>query len=178
MKFFAAIFFAAFSASAQTNLAPAAIADTAMVETNLPISAGQHAEQVRAKCLEGRRLVCGRILQILPNGLVVESGYPDLLRPPLNSSWLIPGSVSVTRLADAVEGGEPGSVCIGTVFLTNFPKARGPLPKPKRYDFVALLGYPTGQYTYTSVGTVQKTVRRFSGDLAEAVNLNVAAEKK
>jgi hypothetical protein len=175
MKFFAAIFFVAINVSAQTNFAPAHDANPA---TNPPVLAGQHAEQIRVQCLASRRLICGRILQILPNGLVVESGYPDLLRPPLNSSWLIPGDVSVHRPTNLVEGSEPGTMCVGTVFLTELPKSRDAVAKPKRYDFVALLGDPAGVYTYTSVGTVQKAVRRFSGDLAQAVNINVAAEKK
>jgi len=43
------------------------------------------------------------------------------------------------------------------------------------YDYVILLGYPAGQHTYTSVGDLKKTVRRFSADLQKAVKLNLAA---
>jgi len=32
-------------------------------------------------CIEGRRRICGKVLQIVPEGLVVESGYVGLLRP-------------------------------------------------------------------------------------------------
>src|SRR6185295_11177900 len=69
----------------------------------------EYSEQVRAKCLEGRRMICGRILRVLPDGLVVESGYTELLRPPLKTSWLVPGSATVTRAPGLVEGREPGS---------------------------------------------------------------------
>ena len=87
-------------------------------------------------------MICGKILRVLPEGLVVESGYTDLLRPPLTDSWLVPGTVAATRTPNLVESREPGSVCVGTVFLTDLPKARGKKPKP--FDFVILLAYPAG----------------------------------
>lgn len=55
--------------------------------TNLDL----RAEQIRAAGIQGRRSICGRILKILPDGLVVESGYTSLLRPELSHSWLVPG---------------------------------------------------------------------------------------
>jgi len=67
---------------------------------------------------------------VLPDGLVVDSGYTDLLRPPLNKSWLIPGSVVASRAANVIEGREPESVCVGLVFLEDIPKARGAAGKP------------------------------------------------
>ena len=64
-----------------------------------------------------------------------------------------------------------GAICIGPVFLTDLPKSRG--NKPKQYDYVIIEGYPAGQFTYHSVGTVQHTVRRFSAQLVKAVELNL-----
>jgi hypothetical protein len=130
-------------------------------------------EKIRADCVQGRRIICGRIMKILPDGLVVESGYTNLMRPPLDKSWLIPGTVEATRAANLVEATEPGSVCVGLVFLTSLPKSR--LAKPHAYDYVVIQAYPAGRYTYTSVGTIQRTVRRFSAALATAVKLNRAA---
>jgi hypothetical protein len=177
-KFFATLLFAASSLSAQNNNFQATNAAAAVkVETNAPPSNFQRAEATRAKCLQGRRIICGKILKILPGGLVVDSGYSDLLRTPLSKSWLIPGRVTASRGANLVEGREPESVCVGVVFLTDSPKALGGA-KPKVYDYASLLAYPTGQCTYTSVGTVQKTVRRFSASLLKAVSLNFEAEKK
>jgi len=63
------------------------------------------------------------------------------------------------------------------VYLTDFPKSRGAAAKPRQYDYVHLLAYPTGQYTYTSVGEIKKTVRAFSADILKAVSLKLAAEK-
>ena len=173
-KLFATLLLAAFNLSAQNSDFPVTSA-AAKTETNAPSSNAQRAEQMRAKCLQGRRLICGKILKVLPGGLVVDSGYTDLLRPPLNKSWLVSGRVVASRPASLVESREPESVCVGVVFLTDIPKSRGAGAKPKPYDYVSLLAYPTGLYTYISVGTVQKTVRRFSANLLKAVNLNVEA---
>jgi hypothetical protein len=167
MKLFAGIFFAAISAFAQTNDSSA---------TNSALAAFQHAEQVRAECLQGRRQICGKILRVLPEGLVVESGYADLLRPPLTDSWLVSGTATSTMTPNLIEQKDPGAVCVGTIFLSDLPKARG--KKPKAFDYVILTGYPAGEHTYTSVGTVQKTARHFTGNVAAAVKLRLAAEQQ
>ena len=143
-----------------------------------PLSPAQRGEQIRAECVRGRRLICGRILEVLPDGLVVDSGYTGLLHPPLNKSWLVPGSVVANRPANMIEGREPESVCVGIVFLTDIPKTRGSARKPKPYDYVVLMGYPAGLHTHISAGTVQKTVRRFSVNILNAVKLNFEAEEK
>lgn len=178
MKIIAAIMFAAFSVSAQDKDFAGTNAAAATVATNPPPSAVQRAEQIRAECIQGRRIICGKILKVLPDGLVVESGYTGLLHPPLNKSWLISGSVTASRPVNLVESRAPGSVCVGVVFLTNIPRLRGTSAKPRRYDYVSLLGYPAGQYTYASVGTVKKTVRRFSANLVKAVHLNFETAEK
>ena len=130
-------------------------------------------EKIREECIQGRRTICGRILKVLPDGLVVESGYTNLLRPPLDKSWLAPGTVQATRAPNLVEANEPGCVCVGLVFLTDIPKSRSAKPKP--YDYIVIQGYPAGQYTYTSVGTTQRTVRRFSALLQTAILVNRGA---
>ena len=117
-------------------------------------------------------MICGRILRVLPEGLVVESGYTNLLRAPLTTSWLAPGTVEASLAPNFLESNEPDAVCAGQVFLTDLPRSRGAKPHP--YDYVIIRGYPTGQFTYTSVGTVQRTVRRFSASLEQAVKLNYA----
>ena len=124
----------------------------------------QKSEQMRNACINGRRRICGRVMQIVPEGLVVESGYTNLLREPLTKSWLVPGTVVASRAENLVESKEPGALCVGTVFITNLPRG-----KPRQFDFVILAGYPCGEFTYSSVGSVRKTVRRFSANLDKAV---------
>jgi hypothetical protein len=170
------------NARAQTN--GAATTNRADGNTNSPatntLTSFQQArafeeatEKIRDDCIQGRRIICGRILKILPDGLVVDSGYTNLMRPPLSKNWLIPGAVQTERAANLVEGREPGCVCVGLVFLTDLPKSRS--AKPRLYDYVVVQAYPTGHYTYTSVGTIQRTVRRFGTKLANAILVNRAA---
>lgn len=156
-----------FSATAQSN-APATIPAT----PSNPVSNLELSEQWRAKCIAERRSIRGKILRIFPNGILVESGYTNLLRQPLTKSWLVPGTVTATLAENLVESREPGALCVGTIFVTDLPRG-----KPKQYDYVILAGYPTGEFTYTSVGTVRKTVRRFSANLDKAVRTNLAETK-
>ncbi|HEY3860406.1 MAG TPA: chitobiase/beta-hexosaminidase C-terminal domain-containing protein [Verrucomicrobiae bacterium] len=129
------------------------------------------AEKIRSECIEGRRYVCGRVLQIVKEGIVVDSGYPSLLQPPLNHSWLTRANVAPTRPAALVEGKEPDSIAVGLVFLTDLPRR----PAVHPYDYVALHGYPAGHYDYVPVAGISKTIRRFSGGLETAVRLNLEA---
>jgi hypothetical protein len=134
----------------------------------------RHVEEVRMACIEHRRLICGKILQVLPDGLVVDSGYTNLMRAPLNKSWLIPGTVVAQRAENLVESSQPDSVCIGQVFLTDYPTSRTAKPKP--YDYVVLEAFPMGEFTYTSVGDLRRTVRRFTGKIAIAVKWKLDQE--
>ena len=176
---------ATLSVPAQTNLdalanrPPAAISNSPteafQIQTNQGLPFAQQVEKIRAACIEGRRSICGKILKVLPDGLMVDSGYTNLLREPLTRSWLAPGTVSATRASNAIEGSEPNSLCIGLVFLSNLPKSRGAKPKP--YDYVMIEGYPAGQIAFTSIGTVQRTVRKFSASLDAAVNWNLKSSQ-
>src|SRR6516165_10374212 len=91
-------------AAAQTNgvassnqVESAAAPREVSAQTNEIASAMQRAEDVRATCIQTRRQVCGKVLKILPEGLVVDSGYTNLDQPPLNRSWLQPGAVATGR---------------------------------------------------------------------------------
>lgn len=160
---------AALSASAQTNsVAPTNHPSAASSPTNNALTLAQRYEKARMECIQGRRSICGKIVKILPDGLVVESGYTDLMRSPINQSWLIPGTVTATRPANLVEANQPDAVCVGLVFVTDLPKGRGAGPKPNLYDYVNLEGFPVGQYTYESIGGIQRTVRQFTTKLPNA----------
>ncbi len=126
---------------------------------------GQRVGKARWDCIQSRRIICGKILKVLADGLVIDSGYTNLMRFPLNRSWLAPGTVMAQRAANLVEDNQPEAICIGLVVLTDLPKK----PVPKAYDYVILTGYPTGKRVYTSVGSVRRTVRKFSTKLEKAV---------
>ena len=136
-------------------------------------AAAVRAEQIRAGCINGRRLICGRVLEVAADGLVVDSGYTDLLRPPLTQSWVVSGTVPARRDPAVLELNEPGTPCIGLSFLTDIPKRR----KVKKFDYVILMSYPAGQYVYTPAPNVRRTIRKFAAGLDTAVKLNLRAEE-
>jgi hypothetical protein len=153
------------AALAQTN----SPGPEAVLSQNGPeLSPAGRYENTRLSCIQFRRIICGRIMKVLPDGWVVESGYTNLMRSPLNKSWLIPGTVAATLPANLVEEKEPDAICVGLVFLADLPKGHGKPKKPKLYDYVNVEGFPIGLYTYTSVGSVHRTVRRFTTKLAVA----------
>ena len=140
------------------------------IPVTIPVAV--RAEQIRTACIQGRRLICGRVLMVATNGLVVDSGYTNLLRSPLGQSWVIPGTVSASRDPHLLELNNPGSLCAGLVFLTDVPKRQ----KVKKFDYVVLMGYPAGQYDYKPMPEVSKILRKFAAGLDSAVKLNLKAE--
>jgi hypothetical protein len=170
VKFGLAFFFAVASAFAQTNPPLASISSN---DENSAVL--QHVEELRARCIENRRIICGKILKILPDGIVVDSGYTNLMRAPLNQSWLIPGTATAERATNIVEQAAADSVCVGQVFLIDLPKPPGGM-KPKVFDYVVLEGFPMGKYSYTSVGSVQHTIRQFSTKVTNAVRWRYGQE--
>jgi hypothetical protein len=176
-------FLIALSAAAQTNSgfptnqsATSSNAAQAQAEMKESFAKAQRIEQIRTACIEQRRRISGKILKILPDGLVVESGYTNLSRYPLDRQWLVPGTAVADRATNAIEGTQAGTVCIGLVFLTDLPRSPG--VKPRVYDYVNLEAFPAGNYTYVSVGDVRRTVRRFSSKLPKAVEWNFDESEK
>src|SRR5258706_14019707 len=171
MKLFLLIFFSAvLPAVAQTNVS------SSTNQTN-HISAperAQRAAEIRAACINGRRCVCGKVIKIVPEGLIVDSGYTALMDPPFTQSWVISGGALVNRDAKLLERSEPASPCIGTVLLTDFPRR----PAVKLYDYVLLQAYPAGEYLYTPVPGVQKPIRKFTGGLDSAVKIKLETAEK
>jgi hypothetical protein len=170
VKFCFAFVFAAASVFAQTNPPPALDSST-----NENIAVMQHVEELRARCISNRRIICGKIIKMLPEGIVVDSGYTNLMRSPLNQSWLIPGTVAAQRETNVVERATPDSVCMGQVYLIDLPRPpRG--TKPKLFDYVVLEGFPMGKFTYTSVGSVRHTIRQFSNKVTTAIRWTYGQE--
>jgi len=185
VKLAASLIFVAMNVLAQTNEVastnkPIEIPSPGKIQgqTNQDLFVAQDIEAIRMDCIQNRRMICGKILKVLPDGLVVDSGYTDLSRAPLNSSWLVPGTVVVARASNLVENNQPDSPCIGLVFLTDLPKLKARNAKPKLFDYVNIGVFPTGQYTYTSVGDVRRTVRKFSASLQRAVQWKLDENEK
>lgn len=134
----------------------------------------ERSEKVRAACIEGRRYVAGRVLQVTPEGLVVDSGYSKLLDAPFNKSWVVSGTAVIERDAHAVEENKPDAVCVGLVFLANTPKR----PPVKPYDYVVIHAYPSGEHLYQPVPGVEKKIRSFSASLERAVQKRLAGDAR
>jgi hypothetical protein len=60
----------AISALAQTNTDAPGERPAAISNSRAP-----SIEEIRAVCIDGRRSICGKILKVLPDGLIVDSGY-------------------------------------------------------------------------------------------------------
>ena len=161
------MFSASLPVAAQTN------ASTSTTNQTVIGDDGQRAAEIRAACIHGRRCVCGKVIKIVPEGLIVESGYTALMEPPFTGAWVIPGGALVNRDSKLIERDEPASPCIGTVLLVDFPKR----PAVKLYDYVLLQAYPAGEYLYTPVPGVEKQIRKFAGGLDTAVKTKAAAGK-
>ena len=161
------MFSASLPVAAQTN------ASTSTTNQTVIGDDGQRAAEIRAACIHGRRCVCGKVIKIVPEGLIVESGYTALMEPPFTGAWVIPGGALVNRDLKLIERDEPASPCIGTVLLTDFPKR----PDVNLYDYVLLQAYPAGEYVYTPVPGVEKQIRKFAGGLDTAVKMKAAAGK-
>jgi hypothetical protein len=145
------------SASAQTNA----------TDQTLALAQAHHTEEVRDNCIQSRRRICGKILKISPDGLVVDSGYTNLAQTQFKRSWLIPGVAQAKRASNVIEENRPGAFCIGLVCVTDLPKTPGVKPKP--FDYVNLEAFPEGQYDYESIGNIHRTVRKYSAKLLKAV---------
>jgi len=128
---------------------------------------GQTNGDTRAACIQGRRVICGRVLQITTAGLVVDSGYTGLLQPPLNHAWLNRATALPARPAQVMEKSTTDAVAIGPLLLTDFPRR----PAVHQYDYVTLQGYPAGHYDYVPLPGVTNRLRRFAGGLETAVRL-------
>ena len=120
--------------------------------------------------MEGRRFICGRVLEVTKDGLVVESGYSTLNREPLNRSWLVTRNVEAKPDSNSIEANYTGAMAVGLVYLMDFPKR----PAVQKYDYVLLSGFPAGQYEYTPVAPIKKTIRKFSVSLELAVDRRLA----
>ena len=172
----------AFGQINSTNATAAVVPAPTVSENSISVSnpapdireLAQKAEQLRAVCVNGRRHICGQVLQITPGGLVVDSGYTDLLRAELSRSWVAPGTVATSRPANLVEENTPGSPGIGLIFLSDIPKR----PTVKLYDYVIIEAYPAGEYSYQPVPGVTKNIRRFSARLEGAVQWNLGVGRK
>ena len=139
-------------------------------QTNQSLSMAQRVAEVRWDCIQNRRIICGKILK----GAAGWAGRAQRIHQP--DAAPVEFFMACARRGDGRSAPQILSRTISRMpfasawlFLTDLPKK----PVARAYDYVNLTGFPTGQYTYTSVGDVQRTVRRFSAKLDKAVQWNL-----
>src|SRR5258705_451968 len=93
-------------AQTNTNVASSTI-QTNQTNATAVADPVQRAAEIRAACIEGRRCVCGKVIKIVPEGLIVESGYTALMEPPFTGAWVIPSGALVNRDPKLIERSEP-----------------------------------------------------------------------
>src|ERR1700733_13258996 len=108
------------------SVRPAAIsnapAETFLIQSN-QAAMTQRYEQVRMEGIQNRRLIAGKIVELLPDGLVVGRCHTNLRRAPLNSSGFLPGTVPAAPPATRVEANPRDPICVGLVFVADLPKS-------------------------------------------------------
>src|SRR5256885_8155410 len=72
---------------AQTNLSTSTTSQTNRMNDPAAVRE-QRAAEIRAACINARRCICGKVIKIVPEGLVVESGYTALMQPPFTGAWV------------------------------------------------------------------------------------------
>jgi len=106
----------------------------------------------------------GKILKVLPEESLLTAATP-IDAVSLNRLSLVPGTAVATRATILSEGNQPDSICIAG-FLTDLPQTPGVnqglrLRQPRSFSRWPIY--------YTSVGYLQRTVRKFSTKLVKAV---------
>lgn len=130
-----------------------------------PIASGTGiASDVYKKIMTGVQMsggvVYGKVIQKIEEGLLVDA---STLREAAASS--IERGYPPTGILPEPPTGKAGTNYItGTILLTDFPKARTLADGDK---FSAIV-YPTGQFSYESVGGGRRTIRKYSADLTRA----------
>ena len=108
--------------------------------------------------------IAGKVLQKLPNGLLVDSGIYEMpYEPNDKGEYVYHGKSSFihntpNQFEESMRRTRPRAVHVGLVLLVDFPK----YPDVVDDDLIRALAYPVGEYSYTTAQDARKTVRRFS----------------
>jgi hypothetical protein len=114
-------------------------------------------QAIKAEVEQGNRRIEGKVLQKIPEGLLVDSGAAAIA--------IDEGMHNVSFAGGTLyEGTAPGVEALGLVLLQDYPD-----PNIADEGHVDIIAYPVGLFTYDSVNKSSKTVRKFSCDLDKAI---------
>jgi hypothetical protein len=123
------------------------------------------AEATQKRVQAGSRTVSGKVLQKLSEGLLVDSGADFLAKVGDTSTTITRGAIFKRKTVAFTEVNEPRALCLGLCLLQDDPRYRSIVDG----DYITVLAYPIGQYSYTAVSGGTKTVRKFTASLAKAI---------
>jgi hypothetical protein len=140
--------------------------DQAIYDNQLLASQQFQVEALRNRVFQTSRIIWGRVVQKLPGGLLVDSGQQAVAgvvrgEPEFEAN----GNMTTTHKTEADESKEPGAECKGLVFLADYPQYSSAVTG----DYVQILAYQTGEYSYRPASGGQKTARKFTADFEKAV---------
>ncbi len=164
-----------------------------LAQTNSQVSATNHPEAIKArqraadaaeiarlqaiarvdavrKSVEAnRRLVHGKVIQKIKEGLLISSGAKEVSDAANDSGYQVHKNGSVTSWSGGtlVEGDKPGALAIGYILLQDYPAQASVVDDHE----LTINAYPVGQFVYDSVGGAKKTIRRFTASLPIATEL-------
>lgn len=120
--------------------------------------------KAKKQLIDSSRTVAGKVIQKLPDGLLVDSGAEVMAEVGKTEFTYGKYSVSSVTHTGVGEGNQPGTTCLGLVLLQDHPRYSDMVDGA----YVKVIAYPIGQYQYTTVQNASKTVRKFSADLDRA----------
>lgn len=130
----------------------------------------QHAVQTRIQTaqqalIQRSRTISGKIIQKIPEGLLVDSGREDIDQVGhTDVEFNARGDMSTSKTVTLQEGDTAGALCLGLVLLADHPRYNQLVDD----NVVVVLAYPDGQFSYKAVSGGQKTVRKFTADFNKA----------
>jgi len=114
---------------------------------------------------QGSRTISGKIIQKIPEGLLVDSGREAIDEVGhTDVEFDAQGNMGTSTTATLQEGDTAAAECLGLVLLEDHPREAQLVDD----NVVVMLGYPDGQFTYKAVSGGEKTVRKFTTDFNKA----------
>jgi hypothetical protein len=142
------------------------IKEQALYDKQLMASQQFQVEALRNRAFQTCRIIWGRVVQKLPGGLLVDSGEEPVAEVVKSEpDFEAHGNMTTTYKTEADEAKEPGAECRGLVFLTDLPESNSIGVD----DYVQILAYRSGQYSYRPTSGGQTALRKFTADLDKAI---------
>jgi hypothetical protein len=141
---------------------------------SLALIRAQELDALKKNFAQGSRTISGRIIQKIPEGLLVDSGREDIDEVGHKDiEFDSQGNMATSLTTTVQEGDTAGATCLGLVLLEDHPRAAELVDD----NVVVTIGYPDGQFSYKAVSGGQKTIRKFTTDFNKAFSSKYPMQK-